>query len=616
MKKLMTVAAGALFALTAFAQSPDWAKIASTPHPRLFVDDNEMKEIRKEVRANKNRFVCAIHDVMIGQTENVDPEKNKRLNFVPDGVKNPLENAREFMKVALASSYAYRETGDKAYVTDLLPAIEFYCDNFDRWMEETPIAAFIIDAEFAFGLAVAYDWMYKALPAGTKEKMLDQIKKRMLEHPWKESIGNNRSQVCNAAWFACAVAVAEHLDLSDMPKKFNDRLDNLKKSMERIYSIDGATNETPSYWSYGNMFQALAMMVFDCAFGSDYGMCAVPGFNKTLDYHLFTIGNHGEYFTYGDCGVNAGGSPAVWYYAWKFNRPDAVWYEIEKIKENPYKGDRSALIALIYAHRLGENLSDKRPESCFYATGGETPIVIARSGWTKDDAYLGIKGGTPMSSHTHLDVGMICYEAYGAKWSADFPHKAYQRYRNIVKKLGFTGSWKDPKHPNWVLFHMNNKQHSTLTVNDHTVNVKGKAEFLETYNTPEKRGGTLDMTSLYDEDLSLCKRTAVLLPDSSLKVTDEVTAKGAAEVRWTFITTAKVSIKDDCIVLTKNGASVTLKTNAPGAKYQSWPEDPTAYDTITSKYEKGLGMDGYHICGFTFNVPAGQHCEFSTTIAK
>lgn len=307
---------------------------------------------------------------------------------------------------------------------------------------------------------------------------------------------------------------------------------------------------------------------------------------------------------------------AMWYYAWKFNRPDALCFEQEFLKNGDNKNDRSAIIALICAHRLGNNIGAEVPSGNFYQSNGEVPIVIARSGWTKDDAYLGLKGGCPQSGHAHLDEGTFCYEAYGEKWTDDYHAKAYQIYRNILKKLGNTLHSDSQDYPGWDLFHVNNRQHSTLTINNHTVSVHGNAVMEKTYDTPEMRGGTLDMTTLYTEDLSLCKRTAVLLPDDSLKITDEVATKDSAEVRWTCITKADIKVLDDCIELTRHGVTVKLKTDAPGAKFQRWSEDPAAYNSRTAKYERGQVPGGYHICGYTFSLPAGQHCEFVTTISR
>ena len=64
------------------------------------------------------------------------------------------------------------------------------------------------------------------------------------------------------------------------------------------------------------------------------------------------------------------------------------------------------------------------------------------------------------------------------------------------------------------------------------------------------------------------------------------------------------------------GMKMQVRTDAPGAVYQTWPNDPTAYETQTSKYEKGLLHKGYYFCGFTFTLPAGESAAVTTTFRK
>ena len=614
--RFLFAAALAFLPKAAAAADFDFAQVAEKQHPRLIMTDSDLKQVRKGLGSMSNPYLTVLHEKMMAGTDGMKPD-NKALTFVPDGVKNPLNQAREFLYRSMCCSYAYRFTKDKSYVKASEPVIKYMCDHFDKWMEESPIAAFIIDAEFAFGLAIAYDWMYPALSPAVKEKMEDQMRKRMLEHPWKESIGNNRSQVCNASWFACAAAMAEKLDPADFTKKTAERVENLRLSMERIYSPDGAANETASYWSYGANFQAFALMVLNSAYGTDFDLCEVPGFRKTLDYRLFSVGNLGIYFNCGDCSVKFGGSPCVWYYAWLFNKPDALHFEIPLLNSGSYDKSRELILAIIPAAKLGR-FKTSLPKETFYSAHGEVPVVFARTGWTKDDAYLGLKGGSPLGGHAHLDEGTFIYEAYGVRWATDLPHFTYQKFRNILKKMNVKNNPKDINNPGWSFFHVNNQQHSTWTVNGHNLIPQGKADWSDPFDGPDKKGATLDLSSLYALDLTSLKRTATLFADQSLEIRDSYAVKDDAEakVRWTLCTTVKPKINEDGIILSSNGVTMQVRTDAPGAVFHEWPNDPTAYETQTSKYEKGFRHEGYYLCGFTFTLPASAAGEITTTFKR
>lgn len=620
-KHLVTVTLSIILLLPtskmAGAEDFDFAQVAARPHPRLILTDADLKQVRKSLASMSNTYMPLIQEKFLANTDKMSLDHNRTLTFVPDGIKNPLTQSREFLLRVMACSYAYRYTRDKSYVRESEEVISYMCDRFDRWMEQSPVQAFIIDAEFAFGLAIAYDWMYKALKPEVKDKMVAQMKARMLEHRWAESIGNNRSQVCNASYLACAAAIAELLDPTEMNLKIAERVENLRESMVKIYSPDGAANETASYWGYGNMYQAFALATLYSAYGTDFGLCDVPGFKETVDYHIFSVGNLGMYFNCGDCGIKADGQPCMWYYAWLFNRPEILYFEINLLNQGSYNKKREIVLALLGASRLG-NVKATPPEKTLYSARGEMPVIFARTGWGRQDAYLGIKGGTPLNGHAHMDEGTFIYEAYGVRWATDLPGFAYQRYRNILKDIGVRSNAKDINNACWAFFHTNNQQHNTLTINGHRLIPQGFADWVDTVDTPNLKGGTFDLSSLYALDLDRFKRTAALHGDQSLDITDDIVvrADGDADIRWTLCTQVKPEIREDGILLQAAGVKMLVRTDAPGAVYRTWPNNPAAYDTQTSRYEAGMVQEGYYFCGFTFVLPAGTEQVVRTTFRK
>lgn len=598
----------------------DFAALAAISHPRLMMSDADLRDVRKALsRMDPN--VTTMHEAIMAQAEDMNLEK-KAFQYEPDGIKDALSVSREFLKCAIACGYAYRFTKDKSYVRMTETVVEYLCANYPEWIEKAPIKAFIVEAEYALGLAVVYDWMFKALKPEMKDLIRKEIDLRMLKHKWKESQGNNRSQVCNAAWFACAAAVAETLDAGKMPPLIHERVEDLRETMNIIYYPDGAANESPSYWAYGANFQAFALWVLNSAYGTDFGLRDAPGFEKTLDYYIFSISNIGKYFTYGDCNRAVAASPCMWYYAWLFDKPGYLDAEIKLLQKGMYKTQRAILLGIVPAAKLGK-IKTSVPDKKSYIAGGTAPVYVARTGWNKDDAFLGIKGGSPSSTgHAHVDEGAFIYDAFGVRWADDLPHPSYQLTRNAVSAAKSTVSPINKEHAAWYVFHVSNRQHNTLTINSHNQMPDGFAELSEIIAPAGKDFGCkVDLSQMYICDLKNCSRSAILHPDQSLDIRDSFTvwedADSAAEVRWTLCTPVKPVIKDDRIVLNSKGVKMVIKTDAPEAVFQEWPCDPTAYnDSPTGRHEPADAYKGFYLCGFTFKAPAGSIQDFTTTFRR
>ena len=128
-----------------------------------------------------------------------------------------------------------------------------------------------------------------------------------------------------------------------------------------------------------------------------------------------------------------------------------------------------------------------------------------RNGWDKMSAYLGLKGGKGEFNHSHLDEGSFVYEVDGLRWVDEFPHPKYTIYNKSKKDGTMTNVTR------WERFIYNNRRHSTLTVNDRTMNPQAKAPVTAVIDEEGRRGGVLDLTAMYYDDLQSAIREAVIL---------------------------------------------------------------------------------------------------------
>lgn len=119
---------------------------------------------------------------------------------------------------------------------------------------------------------------------------------------------------------------------------------------------------------------------------------------------------------------------------------------------------------------LHQDLSNIQPPSCrFWHNGGKTPVFIYRGGWnSKKDSYLAVKGGSPLTSHAHMDAGSFIYEREGIRWGIDL---GMQNYLSLESR-GVNLWDQSQEGQRWEVFRLGNMAHNTLTINNkrHLVN--------------------------------------------------------------------------------------------------------------------------------------------------
>lgn len=594
----------------------DYSSLTAENHPRLFLDNDQFKALKR--KAAKVGYMSKLHSIIMNladETLNI----TEPLTYKKDASgKRILKVSNEAFRRIACLSYAYRFTGRKTYLNKAEWYINTVCD-FKDWNA----SHFLDPSDMAMGVAIGYDWLYGKLKPQTKAKAV----KKMCEYAMEEAVHGqgqhifkrpgNWNQVCNACMTAAAIATFEsNPALSD--EVIRRAIESNIPAAKAIYSPDGAFPEGPGYWTMGNSYQQFLILLWEGAFGSDFGISKIEGFSKTGLYKTFTVSGAGHVFNYSDSSDALGPSPAVWYFAWKFNNPGILYDEVKYLDGDQYAKDRRLILAVIMASRL-EADAIEQPKDRLFVANGKNPVLMAKSGWGGNDLYLGLKGGTGSAGHSHLDVGSFVFDAYGTRWVADYYRRDYQRFENMAKELKLAPkafSHVDDNSARWELFMYNNRQHSTLTVNDHNHKASGFAAITESFDTPERLGGTIDLTSVLAPDLKSASRTAVITDGSALEITDCLTAPGdtPAHIRWTLITPVKVRITADGIELNDGKTVMVLKTDAPDAVFRTWSSDPKDYPSRTAYND--LPLKKHTICGFEFDIKEGDAASIKTTITK
>ena len=585
-------------------------------HPRLILDDKALSAIKKAVAAGENEALVKMHSTYMDFASSC-VEGAHKFEFIRSGSvpSRLLPVSRKALGEMAACAYAYRFSGEKKYLERALAVVEDVC-SFPSWNP----SHYLDVAEMALGVSIVYDWLYKKMPAATRamcEKALTEYFFDTAETmPYRERflMKGNWAQVLNASLLSASVALWDK-DPARCEALLRRAVADIQPAMERVYAPDGIYPEGPMYWGYGTSYQLVAVEALGSAFGSDFGLSLAQGFRQSAMFMLFATGNIGLAFNYGDAGPKRESVPALWYFAGRFGEGGLVAREYGTVASGQkYKlSDRLGFMYVMQASRC--NVKDlKAPQQKLFSGSGNCPLVMARTGWERDDIYLGAKGGKAVNGHGHMDAGSFVYEDRGVRWVREASAPGYEKTERLMKSLG-GNLWKMGQESlRWKMYGYNNAQHSTLTLNGHDHDCRALATLLETYDTPEKRGGLFDLSPVYAADAKSVTRGIYIADSDHLEVIDCIAAPDTADVhvRWNLVTDASVQLTPQGVVLSAKDKKMLLHAEGCPLEYTtdiSVPENtPSEFAPFYEKNQR--------FAAFTFVVPAGQSVSVKTRLER
>lgn len=596
--------------------SYDYSQIA--PHPRLLLKAGEEASIRAEAEKYPafkqiNDYILTTSDKFLNQPPLVYKKTGKRL----------LAVSRAALERLFYLSYSYRITKNTKYLQRAEAELNTVC-SFGNWNP----THFLDIGEMCMGVAIAYDWLYNDLSDSTKALVRKAIVEKAFvpsynkSYAWFLTAQNNWNSVCNAGLIYGALAI-----MGEEKKEAVAIIErSLKSNASGLQEVapDGNYPEGPGYWNYGTTFQVLTDAALESALGSDNGLSQSPGFMRSAYFMLFAQGPSGFYFNYSDGGKGVEPSPAMFWFADKLRDPTLIFNEMPLIKRGGYTNGRSDMnrilpIALISGRNL--NWTDpKRPVKKMFTGHGMVPVCIVRTSWNgKQGEYLGIKGGKAGESHGHMDAGTFVYDAEGLRWATDFGSQSY-----ITLESKGVDLWNMRQNSQrWDVFHYNNLNHNTLTINNQRHNVNGKAEIVETYDNEKERGAKLDLTPALNlnNELKSATRKAVIVNNDYLKIEDSViTNNKPVQLRWNMVTPASAQIVDkNTIRLEQKDHVIYLRFHADiPIKLAIRPsEKPSDYKCPFGNYNYGdynAPNPGTVMVGFDTDIPANKAVSFTATL--
>ncbi|MBR2065290.1 MAG: heparinase II/III family protein [Bacteroidales bacterium] len=577
-------------------------------HPRLLLKEGEEVRIKEMIAGDED--MARIHRGIISECEKmlVLPV----LERVMEG-KRLLHTSREALKRIFWLAYSYRMSGNEAYADRAVDEMMAVCTFID-WNP----SHFLDVGEMVMAVAIGYDWLYDHMTPSQRRTVKEAIVEKGFIPADDEryagfyNLANNWNQVCCGGLLYGALATYE-----EHPETARGLTDLYVKSVPfalSCYAPDGGYPEGFNYWGYGTSFQVMMIAALESAMGTDFGLSEAPGFLDTAAFVQFMTAPTGECFNFSDAVPYAPSNPMMFWFASRTGEIQRIWLERRNIENLPdhFMDDVSHRITehrllpslMIFASAMDMSRLTP-PEEHFRVYEGRTPLFIYRSGWERrEDAYLGIKGGSPTTSHAHMDAGSFVYEYDGVRWSADLGMQDYHSLESLGVDLWNQGEGGQ----RWDVFRLGNESHSTLTINGKHHKVKSFVPIVETWRERDRKGARLDMTSAFAEDVDSLTREIWLDRKDRLHVRDVIrTGKEQADVMWVMTTTAQAEIlPDGSILLEKDGKKMKLENNVEGLAPHIWTNDPP--------HDYDASNPGTCRVGFTIDIPAASETVIEVSL--
>ena len=561
---------------------PTFGYVPST-HPRLLFNKTEEKEVKKLIKK----------DPLAGELASFLKEKADSMVVLPqltydlNKYGNILYTSRAYVTRLGTLSLAYRLYGEQKYLDAVNKTLLWICDYKD-W-EPTH---FLDTAEMTTAVAIAYDWLFDALPESTRQKVKESIYKNAISIVLREyekggpgswaKRETNWNVVCNTGMTLGALAVAE-----DYPKETATILENAARYMPNClkhFAPDGVCYESLTYWGYTTSYLALYLKAVEQNGGDQAGIGQLPGISKTALYFKRTLTPSGQQFNFGNTTIGeALNTPSFFFFSKHYRLPEvAEWF---RTQINQSIQEKKALhplffLTLPWFDAKSPARSEKIPPLEVYHNSINDLLVLNGNRKEKGSVFLVAKGGTPNQAHQQMDCGTFIIESDSVCWTEDLGADDY----------ALSGFWDyKPGGERWKYFRNNNFSHNTLNIDRQPQYANGKAFVCEENTHTAQPYARLDLSEVYKVQACKAFRKFTLVNDHTIEVEDKVELRNSSStVFWTAATKADVTINGSVAQLQKDRKVFYFRILSPeGATFHTYP----AYNTyLGEKPIKGITM--------------------------
>jgi hypothetical protein len=447
-------------------------------------------------------------------------------------------------------------------------ALLYYLEGEDRyqrrlWEELSAAAAFpdwhpehfLDTAEMTHAFAIAYDWLYDTWTLEQRQVLRTAILDKGLKPAlasyqdpsksgWWVSTPFNWNLVCNGGIGMGALAI-----LDEAPELATavlmEALRSSPKAMAQ-FGPDGGYDEGTLYWGYASYYATLFLASLETALGSAFGLKEVPGFSKTGFFPIYLTGLQGLTFNYADADGPIYWTTQMFWLSRAFRQPVLAWYARRTTQVH-------ALDLLWFNSDGLDPATEGLPlDGVFPSTG----VMTARSDWRDPvGLFVGFKGGSNRTPHSHLDLGSFVVDAHGVRWAVDLGPDDYD----------LPGYFETGRS---VYYRTRAEGHNTLLIDPGRApgqNVDACAPIIRSVFEANRSFAIVDLSSAYQPQAVRVWRGLSLIDRKHVVIQDEIQANEPVEIWWGMHTPAEVHLSADkkSALLTLGNSNLTAKILAP-----------------------------------------------------
>jgi hypothetical protein len=582
---------------------------SAIPHPRIFLDKKGEKNIRTMIRTDS--LIASMHRTILRQSdEYLDaPLLQRELTG-----KSMLKVSRTALQYIYYLSWSWRLTGSSRYAERAAAELRNVC-KFPDWNP----SHFLDAAEMTLAVSLGYDWLYNYLDAATRKLIEESIlKKGLLEslpetatskenYSWLKK-KNNWNAVCNASMAIGAIAIYDKEP--ELCKKIIERSVRLVREVALAeYLPDGNYPEGYSYWSYGTSFTILLIEALEKIYNDSFGLASHKGLLASPEYMLHMSTQNNGCYAYADCFTDRTLAFPMFWFAKRTGNHALLWAESQKLALLKNRGLSDAelfntrLLPSVLIWTASKTFSGMTsPAKRMFVGQGTTPVALLRNHWGgKDEIFLGLKGGSCSTNHSHMDIGSFVMYRGDRQWITDAGAQEYYS----LEKYGFMLGDRSQHSRRWDVRRIGPGLHNLMTFNGARQNVNTRAGIELWGERPGFLHAITDLTAIDSGQVTNHRRGVAILEDKYVVVRDEVkNADHYTDLRWAILTPASVSVKNNNeIELTLNGEKMLMKVLGKNISIRTWP--------ASSGYSFDAPNDGMTLVGFTSTLEPGKSESFT-----
>ena len=552
-------------------------------HPRLLFTTTEEKAVKKLIK--KDPLARQLAAFLKTKADSI--AEAPQIPYKMDKYGNMLWTSRAYVLRLGTLSLAYRLYGEQKYLDAANKTLLWVC-GYKDWDPKH----YLDTAEMTTAVAIAYDWLFDALPETTRKIIKGSIYKNAISNVLREyekggpgswaKRETNWNVVCNTGMTLGALAVAE-----DYPEEAETILKNAAHYMPNClkhFAPDGVCYEGPAYWGYTNSYLSLYLKAVNDNGGDQGGIGQLPGVSRTALFYKRTLTPSGQRFHFGNASAEEVlNTPAFFFFSKHYGQPEiAEWFrkEIEKTIRQNQPMHQLFFLSLPWFNPASPAQNEQIPALEVYHNSINDLLVLNVDRKEKGSVFLVAKGGLPNQAHQQMDCGTFIIESDSVCWTEDLGADDY----------ALPGFWDGkPGGDRWKYFRNNNFSHNTLNIDRQPQYANGKAFVCEENTHTAHPYARLDLSEVYKVQAHKAFRKFTLINDHTIEVEDEVEVRNTSStVFWTAATKADVTINGSVAQLQKDGKVFYFRILSPeGTTFHTYP----AYNTyLGEKPIKGITM--------------------------